>query len=236
MSDPTIKLLGQMQGQIEALAASEKSINGWNAFMPPWVYASATTFTIAGADYTALFPTGTKIRLTQSGAIKYFYAIGASFGGGNTTITVTGGSDYSLANAAISSQFTSYASPAPGFPEWFNWTPTLTGWSANPTNTAYRFRIQGKLCCAFIRQGTAGTSNSTSTILTAPVVAATVSNGLWSAAGAGTDNGVNLTSGVLLTIASGSSDINCFKDMSGAIWTNPGNKRISGATLFYELP
>jgi len=110
-------------------------LDGWFDSADTWVYASATTFTIVGSNVTAEFPTGTKIKLTNAG-VKYFYVIGTSFGGGDTTVTVTGGSDYSLANSAITSPSYSYSTTPQGFPNTFNWIPVFTGVNI-PSDPAY---------------------------------------------------------------------------------------------------
>ena len=74
-------------------------------------YASASTFTMAG-DQTTVLSKGDRLKLTQTTA-KYFYVIGVSHSAGTTTVTVTGGTDYTLANAAITTPFYSKeASPA----------------------------------------------------------------------------------------------------------------------------
>lgn len=99
--------------------------DGWIDSTQTWTYVSATTFKITGTDVTAQFPVGTKIKLTQTTA-KYFYVTAATFST-DTTVTVTGGTDYTLANAAITSPMYSYIATPQGFPDWFAWTPTLSG-------------------------------------------------------------------------------------------------------------
>lgn len=117
--------------------------DGWMIGNETWTYASATTFTIAGVDRTARFPVGTKIKLTQTTA-KYFYVVAASFST-DTTITITGGTDYTLANAAITSPFYSYMATPQGFPAEFNYTPTYTNFTiGNGTLTYGKFSMAGK--------------------------------------------------------------------------------------------
>jgi hypothetical protein len=124
-----------------------QSWDGWITATDTWTYASATTFTIAGVDRTALFPKGTKIKLTQTTA-KYFYVVGSAFST-NTTITVTGGSDYTLADAAITSPNYSYMDTPQGFPQWFAFTPAWTNITVgNGTNTG-SFCVSGQT--VFIR-------------------------------------------------------------------------------------
>lgn len=118
---------------------------GWMPAGETWTYASATTFTVSG-DVTAKYYAGVKLKLTQTSA-KYFYVVGASYSAPNTTITVTGGTDYTLTNAAITSPYLSYSTTPQGFPQWFAYTPTLTGGNADLSgyDTA-RFSIVGRVC------------------------------------------------------------------------------------------
>lgn len=80
-----------------------------------WVYASASTFTIAGVDVTGQFPVGTKLRVTQAGTVKYFVVTNAVFSS-NTTITVTGAGLYTLSNVPIDRPAYSYDATPSGFP------------------------------------------------------------------------------------------------------------------------
>ncbi len=154
------------------------NIDGWIAGSDTWTYASATTFTIAGVDRTALFKKGTKLKLTQTSA-KYFYVTSSSFST-NTTVTVTGGSDYTLANAAITSPYYSYASNPQAFPHWFNWSPTVDWDSTDPsgtTTTITRFRVEGDTCYIEFRQNNtvAGTTN-TQVGFNGPIASQNISN------------------------------------------------------------
>ena len=79
-----------------------------------WVYASSTTFTIAGVDVTAQFPVGTKLALYQSGTLKYFTVTSSVFST-NTTVTVDGGST-TLTNVPIDKPAFSYDYAPAGFP------------------------------------------------------------------------------------------------------------------------
>ena len=103
---------------------------GWVPAGQTWTYASSTTFTIA-TNVTATYPAGTKLKLTNN-SVKYFYVLSATYGAPNTTVTVTGGSDYTVADAAITLPFYSYATTPQGFPNVFNFTPVWTGSGTNP--------------------------------------------------------------------------------------------------------
>lgn len=138
-----------------------KLSDGWILSTDTWTYASATTFTIAGVDRTAMFPKGTKIKLTQTTA-KYFYVVGSAFST-NTTITVAGGTSYTVANETITSPYYSYASSPQGFPSVFAYTPTVT--SGTGAITSYTvsavFSLIGKIAFVNIlltltNAGTAG--------------------------------------------------------------------------------
>ena len=134
----TTKVIGITSGNIDS------SITGWITPPDTWTYASATTFTIAGVDRRAMFPKGTKIKLTQ-GTVKYFYVVGSAFST-NTTITITAGTSYTLANAAITSPYYSYASTPRGFPTSFAWTPSWTNVTIGDATVAGRFSVDGHVC------------------------------------------------------------------------------------------
>lgn len=91
----------------------------WMSIPYTCTYASATSFTVP-ANLTGILSVGDKIRLTQT-TVKYFYVTGLSVSNGVTTVTVTGGSDFSLMNAAITSPCFSKIENPTGFPPFFNW-------------------------------------------------------------------------------------------------------------------
>lgn len=111
-----------------------------------FTYASATTITVASGA-ASIYQKGDKIKLTQTTA-KYFYVVGVS----DTVLTVTGGSDYTVANAAITLPFYSHKQSPVSFPTFFNYTPT------GPTNTVLtgRFALQGRLCKCSIKGAVTG--------------------------------------------------------------------------------
>jgi len=203
---------------------------GWFAPNETWTYVSPTTFTVPG-DQTAKYHKGTKIKLTQT-TEKYFYVIGSSYGAPNTTVTVTGGSDYSLANAAITLPFFSYAETPQGFPGWFNWTPTPSGYSV--TNAVYRFFLQGRKCTIMVREATAGNSTNAAHTLTAPIPAVTLANALWITTLSGTDNSVTLTVPGRAFMISAGTTITLGPQYSVDIWTAAGTTRHT-FMLVYEI-
>lgn len=111
---------------------------GWFPGSSTWVYVSATTFTVSATE-AAFMSVGTKIWLTQTTS-KYFYVTGVS----GATITVNGGTDYTVANAAITAPYFSNAATPFGFPHWFAYTPTWTNLTVGSATQSFRFKITGK--------------------------------------------------------------------------------------------
>lgn len=142
--------------------------NGWTKSTDTWLYASATSFTIAGVDRTGFYKKGDKLRLKQGGSYKYFYITSVAFAA-NTTITITGGSDYTLANAGITDNYYSHESTPNGFPDIFNFTASPTGYSGTPTTVATMKLIENEMTLYI---SISGTSNATTKGFTAPVTSA----------------------------------------------------------------
>lgn len=123
--------------------AVSSSTDGWTTDSgATWTYASATTINVADGT---LFQKGDRIKLTQTTA-KYFIVVGVS---GNV-ITVTGGTDYTVANAAITTQQYSHQANPLGFPTSFAYTAT---WSCSGSMTISvgtvnftRFSVVGNRC------------------------------------------------------------------------------------------
>lgn len=92
--------------------------DGWLSAQETWTYASADsptfTFTISG-DKTTKYSAGMRIKLTQTTA-KYFIITKVAYSSPNTTVTIYGGTDYTLANATITIPFYSREKAPAGFP------------------------------------------------------------------------------------------------------------------------
>ena len=207
--------------------------DGWtNRIDETWTYASATTFTVDG-DVTAYYTPGVKIRMYQS-EYKYFYVVSSSYSSPNTTVTVTAGSTYTIANATISGRAVSYEESPVGFPDWFAWTPTETGWTDTPTGV-YRFNIKGRTVY-FNISTTAGTSDTEGAVLTLPLTSANINTAMLytGACGLCYDNSAALTTPCRWVITNNSANITFYKDMVKATWTASGTKRVS-AQGFYQF-
>lgn len=80
-----------------------------------WVYGSASTFTVAGVNVTSQFPADARIRVYQSGTVKYFRVVSSSFST-NTTVTLDGGGTYTLTNVPLDKPAYSYERTPSGYP------------------------------------------------------------------------------------------------------------------------
>lgn len=136
----------------ETLLKSQQAFggDGWQPAKETWTYASADdptyTFTISG-DKTTKYSAGMRIKLTNDGSVKYFIITKVAESGGTTTITVYGGTDYDLANAAITANYYSTQKAPLGFPlaptQW-EITGGTSGSQSNPTANQY-YNIGGNI-------------------------------------------------------------------------------------------
>lgn len=193
-------------------------VDGWITANEAWTTASTTTITVP-TDATTKYSIGDKIRLKQGGAYKYFYIVGVAA----TTLTITGGSSYTLTHpAAITDNYYSKVSTPVGFPQWLAYSPTVGGFAVNPTAT-YRFCLNGRLCTVVCNITAYGTSNSTGYTVSAPVTAG-ASGAATKLIDAAADNGSAINLGGFVTIANGGSVFSLFKDYTAGGWTAAGNK------------
>lgn len=176
---------------LQTMADNDESFNsgkgilpftgGWRLLDESWSYSSVSglvgviTIPSGGTDR---FQVGDSIKFTQT-TVKYFKVVAVT----STTISVTGGTDYTLVNAAISLiSHSKWHRPA-GMPSMFSWTPTYTGsgsytYGTVTTNVA-RFTVDGS---GFIfRHDSTGTGSGTGAAIyvTYPLTA----RDLYSAAG-----------------------------------------------------
>lgn len=224
------ELLEKLRPEMVGISRRARYQDGWLDVDESATYASATSITLA-VDVQDMFPTGCRVRLKQSaGTWKYFTVVSSSVDVSDIlTLNLLGGSDYSVANEAISRMQVSYMSGAqPGWPGWFNYSPTLTGWSVTPPTYIYRFAPIGRKITLIIAQQANGTSNATSVAGSLPVAAASVSgsNLTWLSTGLGVDNGVTLTIPIRVDIVSGNTLFGCYTNMASGAWTASGNKRV----------
>lgn len=203
--------------------------DGWVDALETWTYASATTFTVA-ADITTILDKGDKIRLKQGGGYKYFYVLSVSYSNPNTTVTVTGGSDYSLANSAITDNYYSKAETPNGFPIAFTWAPAPGGFTGAVTVATARFSIVGRYVKGYV--GFSGTSNNTGKTLTLPVAPQNSQRGPHARV---TDNSSALDKPGYVDMAAGvTAGVAIYKDLASNGWTASGTCQIEWSFL-YEM-
>lgn len=224
------------QLQDDVLAHANDYITGWITAGETWVYASATTFTVTG-DKTTKYRKGTKIKLTQT-TDKYFYVVAVSYSAPNTTVTLAAGSDYSLANATITSPYYSYADCPQGFPDWFTWAPTSCGFDTFDPVGGYRFCVRGNICYYNGFHNSAGCSNAATIGITLPITSGspgTVDNYAWAGIlGLYMDNGSALTGG-RISIGQNSPSMGMFTNSAAGTWQTTGSKRARAFQGFYEF-
>lgn len=144
----------------------EGGLDGWIPAEQTWAYASATTITVPSGA-ASKYQKGDKIKLTQT-TVKYFYIVGVA----DTVLTVTGGSDYTVANAAITSPYFSKMENPQGFPLAFAFTPTLTAETGTITTASVNgaFSLHGGLCYVrYVVSVTNNGSGATANRLTLPI-------------------------------------------------------------------
>jgi hypothetical protein len=117
------------------------------------------------------------------------------------------------------------------------WTPTFTGFSADPANPICRYVLVGKMCTCFVTMPNSGTSSTTGFTMTAPFTATTVATAVWgNLFWTGVDNGSVLTTPGSVRIISAGTSFILRKTIDGAdaSWTNANGKCASFA-ITYEI-
>lgn len=146
-------------------AAADGAINGadlakgWIGVPHTWTYASANTINVpAGA--TSLYQKGWGVRWKQGGAYKYAYLTTVA----SALLTVNGGSDYTVANSAITDiAVTPNPSRAFGFPTEFNWTVSWINFTIGSAAQVAKFtllpdRVRGYLKTTLAADSSMGTT------------------------------------------------------------------------------
>lgn len=166
----------------------------------------------------------TNFNATDSVAVIGRFAATLSAGAGYTWTVPT----YTNANLIQSPTFET---------RWLDFIPTLTGFSANPTTTVYRYKIRLDTVTLFMRQGGNGTSDATTFTATLPISAKVVTNHVWQSLGLGVDNGATAAAPCVIAVFDTSTNkMDLYKDSALTAWTNSGGKRIGQMNpLVYEI-
>lgn len=117
---------GAVTGAATAADVGAIANTGWVSPPGAWSYASATTITVPSGAASKYSP-GMRVKLTQT-TVKYFLVTAVA----DTILTVYGGTDYTLANAAISAISYSTVKAPLGFPmDPIKWTFSITADTTN---------------------------------------------------------------------------------------------------------
>lgn len=117
---------------------------------------------------------------------------------------------------------------------WVTYTPVWTGFSADPTVAAAEYFRVGKLCTIRITTSATGTSNATTTTVTAPFIAATT-NLQYGFIPVIANNSISLTApGLVQTRQTSSNVLDLFITQASGAWTSANGKRVS-FTFTYHL-
>ena len=141
-------------GELAALGGAPS--DGWTSASGTWTYASATTITIPAGGLN-IYSIGDKLMLTQGSSTLYFYVIAVA----DTILTITGGTEFTLTNSAITGNYFSKAVSPVGFPtSGINLSSTqvltmlgrraeIRGTSQVSASTAYSGHYYGDLAVTF---------------------------------------------------------------------------------------
>lgn len=220
-------------GRIYGPNGNVSGSDGWSTVKDTLSYSAADRLVMYG-DATVKYETGDKLRLKQGAGYKYFYVTGTYYNGVDSSyVYVNGGTDYTVANSAVTDVYVSKAETPQDFPNLFNFTSTITG--ATSVSQACRFQLCGSVCKFFFR--IAGTSDATSFKALLPITAK--NNGGYSfegALGLARDNGTYLTTACRQYInpATDATVLVFDPTMAGGSWTASGAKEARGVAI-YEI-
>lgn len=143
--------------------------DGWEDANETWTFSTSAAVTVP-SDATTKYAIGDKVKLTQSASVKYFYITGVA----STTLTLNGGTDYTVANSAISANAYSHVQTPLNFPASFNYTPTWTNLTVGNGTNLSAFSMNGRLVYTrlFFKLGSTS-SVATNPTFTFPMTAST---------------------------------------------------------------
>lgn len=101
---------------ITAAKLDANLLAGWLLLAASGTRVSNTSFTVSG-DVTDQIAVGDKLKITDT-TTKYLYVTAVTYGAPNTTITVTGGTDYVVAGNPTNIYYSKATSPV-GFPNFY---------------------------------------------------------------------------------------------------------------------
>lgn len=205
--------------------------DGWIQSAVTWTRTGDHSFTVPG-DLTAIFSPGTRVKYTDTGGTDYGVVASSSHAGGTTTVNLAPNTDYAMASGAISGTFYSYDANPQGYPGWFNYAETWSGFSSAPSGGHAMFSVNGRVCHLNISRTSHGTSNSTSSAVTVPIAPAVTQSGVPS--GSVVDNGTTGTNIGVINFTASNTTANLYDTPDQGGWTASGQKN-SFISVFYQI-
>jgi len=205
----------------ERLESGGVGKDGWLE-IPDGLATYSSTTRINLADANLVLSKGDQIRYKQGGGYKYgsVYADPTS-----TYVDVTGGTDYSVANATIT-DFAFSKGGGVGFPGQFDWSTGVNaqGFSSLSTEVS-KFSISGNVVSVYMNIN--GTSNATSFNATMPIAAKYSTEEVVHIKNAGTPAfGRAVITGAMLSL---------FVNAEGGSWAASGEKELTKALFRYFI-
>lgn len=118
--------------------------------------------------------------------------------------------------------------------DWLTWVPTITGYSANPTNAVYRYKVNRETVICELREANAGTSNATTKTYTAPFTAMTLTNMYFDGVVHSPMNNSAYEANGYIALQSASAVFSAYRSGSVA-WTATGSATINYAIVSYQI-
>ncbi len=205
-------------GAVTAAKLSSDLASGWYADNETWTYVSGNSFKITGVDRTGVFTKGTRIKATNNSSTFYGTVSSSSFST-DTTVTLIANSDYSFNNSSITAPYYSYQASPAGYPGYFNFTPTVTGFSSIANNKAQYYVTGNSITINYYADGT---NNATTFTFSVPVTPDYSQVGAYFATARAHDNGVLLANPA--AVYCDSQGLRLYKDFATTAWTASGVK------------
>lgn len=118
---------------------------------------------------------------------------------------------------------------------WQTWTPTFTGFSADPTGGIYNYRYVGNEVEIEIREPNNGTSNAADFYITLPVAAATITDMEWMGYANGVNNSAFVNTPCPAVIASAGTSLRLYISPNRSTsWGTANGKRCSYLRMSYR--
>src|ERR1035437_7797842 len=210
--------------------------NGWSAESSTRTYVDAANFSTPG-DISSRYTVVTKLSCTDAASTKYFYVKLASYAigtgpSGTTTVTITGGSDYTLSGGAITNPMYSHMATPYGFPGSITVSLSPTGWITAGLTQDNHFSINGRsLSLVFDIYSTSNAAGATKTG-TLPVASALATEDVMATCRVEDNAAVPNTPGMAL-ITHATTTILFYKDCGGGTaWTGSGNCFVKGEITY----